>query len=160
MGREQSFDIAKAMLEEYLERHQLKATYTRNLVLEHLLAYEKPFDAEELYQKMSTSKGEQISRATVFTTLDLFCKCGILIRLPKSKSSSYLVAWRSQGYALLYCNSCGRITLYRQERLYGKLQSLTPPRFTTTLPVVIIYGECKACTKSRKGATEKQISRK
>ena len=52
MKRELSLDELRVVMRKYLEAHDLKETYTRNIVLEYVYQLEKPFDADSVYKKL------------------------------------------------------------------------------------------------------------
>lgn len=146
MKRELSLEELRSVMREYLEVHDLKETYTRNLVLEHVYQLEKPFDADSVYKKLRETEGKQISRSTVFSAIDLLCRCGILIHLTRNLGGNYILAWRCKGYALVLCSECGKLNLFRQENLSKQMQYLKPPRFSPTQAVMVVFGECNDCT--------------
>lgn len=146
MKRELSLDELRAIMCEYLEAHDLKETYTRNIVLEYVYQLEKPFDADSVYKRLREAEGKQISRSTVYSAIDLLCRCGILIHLTRNLGANYILAWRCKGYALVLCSECGKLNLFRQENLSKQMQYVKPPRFSPTQAVMVVFGECKDCT--------------
>ena len=135
MKRELSLDELRAVMREYLEAHDLKETYTRNIVLEYVYQLDKPFDADSVYKRLREAEGKQISRSTVYSAIDLLCRCGILIHLTRNLGANYILAWRCRGYALVLCSECGKLNQY-----------VKPPRFSPTQAVMVVFGECKECT--------------
>jgi|GEM_PF-608300 putative ferric uptake transcriptional regulator len=160
MKRELSLDELRVVMRKYLEAHDLKETYTRNIVLEYVYQLEKPFDADSVYKKLREAEGKQISRSTVYSAIDLLCRCGILIHLTRNLGANYILAWRCRGYALVLCSECGKLNLFRQENLSKQMQYVKPPRFSPTQAVMVVFGECKECTNRNQTESSDGAQRK
>lgn len=145
-------------MNDYLTSRDLKPTRGRSMILRTLYAYEKSFDAETLYQKMKEER-YAVSRSTIYTTLDLLCCCGILVRLAKSSGAIYLHAWRCLDKVLLFCAECGRVNYYKQEDVCQTVQRFTPRRYKKIVNIVMTIGSCTECSKRQKAAERKRLTR-
>ena len=65
------------LFKDFLSENQLKLTPERRAVLEAVFATHRHFDAEELVQILR-QMGKRISRATVYRTLDLLVRGGLV----------------------------------------------------------------------------------
>lgn len=155
MQKKPSILELEQVMNTYLLACDLKPTRGRSKILSTIYTMDRPFDADTVFEKMK-QVGYAVSRSTVYTTLDLLSRCGVLIRLARSNASVYLFAWRCVGYSLVFCTECGKVNYYRQTSLIRRLQLLQPPRFKKRQSVVLTLGNCSDCAKGLKGGTGKK----
>ncbi len=61
----------------YLENKKQRKTPERYAILDEIYTHKKHFDVDTLYLQMKT-RNYQVSRATVYNTLDLLVDCGLV----------------------------------------------------------------------------------
>ncbi len=155
MQKKPSILELEQVMDAYLLACSLKPTQGRAKILSAIYPMDKPFDADTVFEKMK-QVGYAVSRSTVYTTLDLLSRCGVLIRLARSNAAVYLFAWRCEGYSLVFCSECGKVNYYRQSSLIRRLQLLNPPRFRKRQSIVITLGNCEECAQRLKALSDKK----
>ncbi|MGQ9474433.1 MAG: Fur family transcriptional regulator [Candidatus Caldatribacteriaceae bacterium] len=94
-------------LKEYLKRHQVKSSTIRILVLDYLLEKRIHPTAEDLYRAL-LGKLPTVSLASVYNTLELFLKKGIVKTVPTQKREArYDIDHSFHGH--FECQSCGKM---------------------------------------------------
>jgi Fur family ferric uptake transcriptional regulator len=63
----------------FLKREDLRITTERLKVLDYIMESDLDFNADDLYLTMRTEK-TRISKATIYNTLNLLCKSGLLVK--------------------------------------------------------------------------------
>ncbi len=140
---------AENTFSEFLDASGMRKTPERMQILRAAFGMKAHFGVDQLYQLMEES-GYHVSRATVYNTVDLLTRSGLLRRhLFETHQARYEVAGKNHFH--LVCTSCGRIT-EADDRLAAKLldsidtRGFSPAYFSGT-----VYGLCSSCfRKSRK----------
>lgn len=108
-------DALKVQFADFLRRKKYRNTQERYLVLDRIAELDRHVSADELYVHMNTV-GDHISRATIYSTLDLLTKCNILVKHRfQGESAHYELASRMPNHDHLMCVECGRIVEYRED---------------------------------------------
>lgn len=127
---------------QYLADHQLRKTPERFALLDKALSLSGHFGADLLYDSMEHS-GYHVSRATIYSTLDLLVDCGLLNRhMFGTRKTCYEVAMGSHFH--LVCNACGKIREIEEEQL-SHLAGMDLDGFHPTYCSTMVYGLCKDC---------------
>jgi Fur family ferric uptake transcriptional regulator len=110
-------DDLKTQFADYLRRQNYRNTQERYRVLDRIAELDRHFSADELYVYMNT-KGDSVSRATVYSTLDLLTKCGLLMKHRfQGDSASFELSSRMPNHDHLICVECGRIVEFREKEI-------------------------------------------
>lgn len=129
---------------QYLTNRQLRKTPERFALLDKAITLPGHFGADLLYESMEAS-GYHVSRATIYSTLELLVDCGLLNRhLFESRKTCYEVALGSHFH--LVCNVCGKIREIEEEQL-SHIQHMDLDGFNPTYCSTMVYGICKDCAK-------------
>ena len=100
---------AKEKFREYLKTGKHRITPERFEVLYAALDYKGHFGADDLYVKMKTEKS-RVSRATVYNTLELLDKSGIIAKRNFGDGKThYEGSFEKNNHDHLICTNCGRI---------------------------------------------------
>lgn len=127
---------------QYLADHKLRKTPERFALLDKAITLPGHFGVDVLYENMESS-GYHVSRATIYSTLELLVDCGLLNRhIFGSRKTCYEVALGSHCH--LVCNACGRIREIEEEQL-SNLASVDLDGFNPTYCSTTVYGLCKDC---------------
>lgn len=127
----------------YLSEHQMRKTPERFALLDKAMTLPGHFGVEVLYEAMENS-GYHVSRATVYSTLELLVDCGLLNRhLFGTRKTCYEVALGSHFH--LICSACGKIREIHEESLADHLLGMKFEGFSPTYCSTMIYGLCADC---------------
>lgn len=127
---------------QYLVDHQLRKTPERFALLDKAITLQGHFGADALYDSMEAS-GYHVSRATIYSTLDLLVDCGLLNRhMFGSRKTCFEVALGSHFH--LVCNVCGKIREIEEEQL-SHLEGMDLDGFNPTYCSTMVYGICRDC---------------
>lgn len=138
----------------YLTEQQMRKTPERFALLDKAMTLPGHFGVDVLYEAMEAS-GYHVSRATVYSTLELLVDCGLLNRhLFGTRKTCYEVALGSHFH--LICSGCGKIREIEEESISSQITGMPFDGFTPTYCSTVIYGLCDDCMKGNGGAvTEK-----
>lgn len=129
---------------QYLTERQLRKTPERFALLDKAITLSGHFGADELYENMEAS-GYHVSRATIYSTLELLVDCGLLNRhIFESRKTCYEVALGSHFH--LVCNACGNIREIEEEQL-SHISGMDLGGFQPTYCSTMVYGICGECAK-------------
>ena len=120
-------------------------TTQRRLLLELIQQSDGHIDARELYRRAS-SKGEFISPATIYRSLNLFKQLGLVDERRLGKVRCYYEIKRSSDHQHLVCNCCGKIIEIESpliRKLVNKVQN--EYGFNVTKVEFYLEGYCEQC---------------
>ena len=138
---------------QYLADRQLRKTPERFALLDKAISLSGHFGADALYECMDAS-GYHVSRATIYSTLELLVDCGLLNRhIFAGRKSVFEVALGSHFH--LVCNACGKIREIEEEQL-SKIAKMDLDGFQPTYCSTMVYGICGECA----GKSERTDSQK
>jgi Fur family ferric uptake transcriptional regulator len=130
----------------YLKQEGLKWTPERERVFQEALDLEGHFEAEELAYRLRT-KGSRISKATVYRTLPLLVKAGLIKEaIHGEKHQHYEHIHDEKGHDHLICLGCGKIFEFEDDTLREIERKICKRyRFRSQKVLVEIFGHCKEC---------------
>ena len=143
----------------FLESNGLRSTPERNHILDVALSLRGRFSAADLIAAcMADPDSFRVSRATVFNTLTLLEKAGIVRRVALDRRVSYEVIRQSlqqKARQHLVCTGCGKV-----QRLQAPLLSAWVERqsYRDFLPaadsaVLTVQGLCNKCRRKNRAKT-------
>ncbi|MDI6401543.1 transcriptional repressor [Balneolaceae bacterium ANBcel3] len=107
----------KEIFQKYLKEKKHRQTPERLMVLEKVYRADGHFDADEMYFQMNKT-GNQVSRATVYNTLDLLLECGLVQKQQFGKNQSkYERAYAYRQHDHIICNECGQVIEFCDPRI-------------------------------------------
>jgi len=135
----------------FLQQQGLKLTAERSALVREIFATHYHFEADELLFKMK-EKSLKISRATVYRTLELLVKSGMVRRVHLGEDHyHYEHVTGNSHHDHLICTTCGSVIEFHDPEIEQRQREIcTRKRFTPTFHNLQILGICDAC--SRKGA--------
>ena len=138
--------------QEFLQQQGLKLTSERIALVREIFSTHYHFEADELLFKMK-EKAVKISRATVYRTLELLVKSGMVRRVHLGEDHDhYEHVTGNSHHDHLICTTCGGVIEFHDEELEQRqLAICAKKKFTPTFHNLQILGVCDSCR--RKGQT-------
>lgn len=132
----------------FLQGQGLKATGEREALVREIFSIHYHFEADELLFKMK-KKNVKISRATVYRTLELLVKSGMVRRVHLGEDHyHYEHVTGNSHHDHLICTTCGGVIEFHDPLLEARqLEICEKKRFTPTFHNLQILGVCDACTR-------------
>ncbi|MFN8367912.1 MAG: transcriptional repressor [Candidatus Kapaibacterium sp.] len=113
----EQLDELKSQFAEFLKQKMYRNTQERYRVLERIAEVDQHFSADELYLIMH-NQGDRVSRATIYSTLDLLTRCNILVKHRfQGESATYELRSRMPHHDHLLCTECGHIVEFNAHEL-------------------------------------------
>ena len=136
--------------QEFLIHQGQKLTKERTALVREIFGTHYHFEADELLFKMK-QKSVKISRATVYRTLELLVKSGLVRRVHLGEDHyHYEHVTGNSHHDHLICTTCGSVIEFNDPGLEERQREIcAKKRFTPTFHNLQILGVCDAC--ERKG---------
>lgn len=147
MIKSNPIESAQEILRRYITENQMRVTPERNAILEASLRRRRPFTASDIWSDMMATD-YRVSRASVFHTIELLCKCGILAEVALGGNESRYAA-RREGYIYLVCTDCGRIREERDPTVTLHFRGRRFEAFTAAYFSTAVFGTCSTCMRHR-----------
>jgi Fur family ferric uptake transcriptional regulator len=132
----------------FLEGQGLKLTAERTALVREIFSTHYHFEADELLFKMK-EKSVKISRATVYRTLELLVKSGLVRRVHLGEDHyHYEHVSGNSHHDHLICTVCGGVIEFHDEELERlQLAICEKKKFTPTFHNLQILGVCDSCRR-------------
>jgi Fur family transcriptional regulator, ferric uptake regulator len=142
----------------FLQQQGQKLTSERTALVREIFSIHYHFEADELLFKMK-EKSVKISRATVYRTLELLVKSGMVRRVHLGEDHyHYEHVTGNSHHDHLICTACGGVIEFHDELLEQRqLEICEKKKFTPTFHNLQILGICDSC--KRKGQTAESPDR-
>lgn len=140
----------------YLETHQLRKTPERFVILEEIYSRNDHFDAESLYEDI-IKKDFNISRATVYNTLELLHSCDLVKKHQFGKNlAQYEKSYGYKQHDHIICVDCKKVVEFCDPRIQ-QIKSMMGEllNFRIMHHALNLYGVCGSCQKKRDLAEQK-----
>ena len=132
--------------EAFLRTRKLKLTRERLVILAAIFRQEHHFDAESLHADLRTEGGD-ISRATVYRTLDLLVQAGLVRKNSLGAShANYEAAHEDEHHDHLICISCRQVLEFFRPDLEALQEDVCRAHaFRPVHHSLQIFGLCERC---------------
>ena len=138
---------ARAKLDAYLARHNLKHTRQRDVILEAFLASEGHMTSEDLHERVHAGHPE-IGAATVYRALKLFSEAGIA-STSHFREGVTLYEHQATHHDHLVCLGCGEIVEFECEMIEDAQTRIAVEfGYRLTNHRHDLYGYCPVCQKA------------
>ena len=137
-------EVEREALSRYLEKHNLKRTKQRDLILEIFLKAKQHVSSDELYQAVR-AEYPNIGYTTVYRTMKLLCDAGLdSERHFDDGVRRYEIAHEHHDH--LVCTRCGRIIEFECEMIEAAQQKIADRYgFRVLRHRHELYGHCSHC---------------
>ena len=144
------FKEIKERFAEHLEQNKQRKTPERFAILEEIYMRDDHFDAESLYVHMKENR-HNVSRATVYNTLDLLVSCDLVTKHQfGNNQTQYEKAYHYKQHDHIICLNCRKVLEFcdpRIQQIQTKIGDLL--NFKVTNHSLILYGICPDCQKEQ-----------
>ena len=124
-------------------------TVQRQLLLELLRDAGKHMDAKELY-RLASEKDKSISTATVYRSLHLFKKLGLIDEIRLDGVRCYYEIKQSPEHQHMVCEGCGKIIEFHDPYFRKLIESVRHEHgFMVTKATLYLEGFCPDCGENR-----------
>jgi Fur family ferric uptake transcriptional regulator len=137
--------------ENFLGTQGLRLTQERVALVREIFSTHYHFEADELLLKMK-QKAVKISRATIYRTLELLVKSGMVRRVHLGEDHyHYEYVSGNSHHDHLICTTCGSVIEFHDTTLENRTREICEKKkFTPTFYNLQVLGICDSCR--RKGA--------
>ncbi len=136
----------KDIFTTHLSKNGLRKTPERIAILEMIYNRDDHFEAERLYIDIKNNNFN-VSKATVYNTLDLLTSCDLIRKHTfDSKSAQYEKSYGYKQHDHLICASCGKVVEFcdpRVQQIKNLMAGLL--EFEITHHSLNLFGYCKTC---------------
>lgn len=139
------------LLSKVLKEKGQRFTKERDSIFQSILSYKGHFEPERLYLDMK-SKGVKASRASVYRTINLLYRCGLIEKVGKAEHGVIYEIKVGRGHHdHMLCLRCGGVVEFYSEEL-EKIQEeiCRKQNFKAVSHSLEIRGYCKKCQKKLK----------
>lgn len=157
--REEHIEEVKNIFSAYLERKELRKTTERYTILEEIYKRDDHFEAEALFNFFKKKKFN-ISRATVYNTLELLVSCDLVKKHQFGKNlAQYEKSYGYKQHDHIICVDCKKVVEFCDPRIQN-IKSMMGEllNFKITHHSLNMYGICGSCQKKRElEASKKEV---
>jgi Fur family ferric uptake transcriptional regulator len=149
-NRTELIEEVKSIFSAYLERKALRKTTERYTILEEIYLRDDHFEADALFNDIK-SKNFNISRATVYNTLELLVSCDLIKKHQFGKNlAQYEKSYGYKQHDHIICVDCKKVVEFCDPRIM-QIQTMMGEllNFKITHHSLYMYGICGNCQKKR-----------
>lgn len=136
----------------YLRRKNLRVTFTRRQVLEHIFSRNDHFRSEDVVNALECGQG-RVSRSTVYATIEHLVQAGLLRQLRDSDMHAhYECVLGNIEHEHMICDCCGEFIEFSNPELNGIIErECGRMGFAPRTHRVAVFGICRRCLSKNAG---------
>lgn len=136
--------------EEYLQSRGKRITQPRRIIVQEVFRRHEHFNADELCDQL-TKANRDVSRPTVYRTLNDLEEAGLLRKIPLAGRRVYEHDYGYPQHDHLYCEKCHKLIEFQSDELLDLRDKVAKSAdFRATGHRLIITGVCDECAKARR----------
>ncbi len=153
VGTTRTASQGRESFRSWLREHNLPITAQRLAIAEVLIGSAEHLSADEVAHALSTH-GEKAGTATVYRTLDLLVRSGLVVERDFGEGFRRFEAARDvPHHEHLLCTMCGAVEEFRDERLERMTTIIAESHdFARHRHRLVIQGVCGACRRGERSA--------
>lgn len=147
MPKNDRYDETLQRFVDYLKSHDMRQTAERKMILKRVFDMPPRFGIDSLHQVIGPEYN--VSRMTVYNTVELLCRCGILRR---QYTAEYKVLYElaEDGRINYICDLCGAVKVKKIKNNALSPASFKLRGFAQSGYSINIYGVCSQCQSAAK----------
>lgn len=154
--QKQDSPSAHDILTQYIEQKSMRKTPERHEVLRVVSMMHGIFTIDELTQHMQQEARFQVSRATLFNTLELLCEAGLVIKHPLATAARYEFRSDDEPKSYVICRQCHTITRVPIGTARLTLSNMRVRYFNIEETLVYMHGLCRKCLARKRQEAKKR----
>ncbi|MDE5840130.1 MAG: transcriptional repressor [Muribaculaceae bacterium] len=143
-------DSIEDVFTRFLNEGKFRKTPERFAILRKALEMNSHFEVDALHVAIEND-GYHVSRATVYNTVELLEKAGILRKNVFGQNSAIYEVNRDNHIHLI-CKRCGKIREIENPHIASHVMQLNPDNFIPDSFAITIYGVCGECSENEKSS--------
>ncbi len=141
---------AKEKFRAYLKRNSMRQTSERFLILDVIYSMPSSFEVKDICDKINADL--RVSRATVYSTLEILQECKLVIRHSfNTKVVRYEKMPVGANFYYRVCTECNTIKPFSDQKLKKSIALRNSKAFSALSHTLYIYGICKKCRGKKIG---------
>jgi Fur family ferric uptake transcriptional regulator len=143
--------------QQFIQKYNLLWSTEREIITEQVFDNHFHFTADDLFIQLN-KKGKDISRATVYRTLELLERSGLVSKIQmQSGKHLYEHIFGHEHHDHLICQKCGKIIEFYSEGIEELQRKVSSENnFKMTGHCLKIYGICSDCQKKEETKNESE----
>ncbi len=144
-GKDSVIRAVERILDNYLEMNNHRKTVERYTILRAVYSIHGHFTLEELSDKLANEMNFQVSRATLYNTINLFMALRLVIRHRFQGTTKYEACYDNDSHCHQICTMCGKVTEVKSPEIISAVENMPTKRFRKDGFTLYVYGVCSSC---------------